>query len=34
MKTRILGRVRQQAEEWLADAYQREAVFCSVRASD
>jgi hypothetical protein len=33
VKTQILMRVWQQAEEWLADAYQREAVFCSVRAS-
>jgi hypothetical protein len=32
VKTRILGRVRPQAKDWLADAYQREAVFCSVRA--
>jgi hypothetical protein len=33
VKTRILMRVWQQAEEWLADAYRREAVFCSVRAN-
>jgi hypothetical protein len=32
MKTRILGRVREQSGEWLAEAFKGEEVFCSVSA--
>ncbi len=32
MKTQILGRVRQQSEDWLAEAYKSGAAFCAIRA--